>query len=712
MQDDHGGSTPSPSAAPEPSEAGRALASLATGELRYQQLFESSPLPLWVYDLDTLRFLDVNEVACAKYGWSRAEFLAMTILDIRPPEDARAVRDSVRDTPAGVFSSGVWRHRLKNGRQILVEITSHEMQFMGRHTRFVCPIDVTQRVRTEAVLRRREAALRRAQTVARLAHVLIAPDGRLEDPSENLAHLANLAADDLPGTVDDWIRRLVHPDDRALVHARTAAALATGERVEVEYRLLRSEGAPIQVAQVFDPVEHAVQPDDRRWLSTLQDVTEQKLAEARLVRQAEELEERVRQRTAELIVTNRELAAATEQAQQASIAKSRFLSTISHELRTPLNAILGFSQLLTMNPERAFSAAQQATYGQHIGNAGQHLLSLINELLDLAAIEAGKTTLTIEPLDLAAVLAECESLIGPIAAQRRIEVQAFAAGAWRVLADRTRLKQVLINLLSNAVKYSPERARVELACERFGAHVRICVIDHGAGMTTDQVAALYQPFNRLGREAGSTEGTGIGLVVTKGLVELMGGRIGVDSMPGVGSTFWIELPMPAELPADASPPADGRAGSSASDAHREPVAPRAPDTATPRRPITVLCVDDDALSLHLLEDVLATRPQIQVLTAPNGRIGVELARRHLPDVIVMDNNMPEMTGREARALLRADPATASIPLIALSAIPAAPADPAARREGVFRFIPKPFEVGPVLAAIDEAVGAAKRQGDD
>ncbi|HEY9025493.1 MAG TPA: PAS domain-containing sensor histidine kinase, partial [Burkholderiaceae bacterium] len=558
MHDDHGGSTPGPSAAPEASEAGRAFASLAAGELRYQQLFESSPLPLWVYDLETLRFLDVNEVACAKYGWSRAEFLAMTILDIRPPEDARAVRDSVRDTPASVFSSGIWRHRLKDGGQILVEITSHEMLFMGRRTRFVCPIDVTQRVRTEAVLRRREAALRRAQTVARLAHVVIAPDGRLEDPSENLAHLASLAAGDLPGTVADWIVRLVHPDDRALVHARTVAALATGERVEVEYRLLRPEGAPIQVAQVFDPVEHAERPEDRRWFSTLQDVTEQKLAEARLVRQAEELEDRVRERTAELIVANRDLAAATEQAQQASIAKSRFLSTISHELRTPLNAILGFSQLLTMSPERAFSAAQQATYGRHIGNAGSHLLSLINELLDLAAIEAGKTTLTIEPLELAAVLADCQSLIGPIAAQRRIEVLAHAAGAPRVLGDRTRLKQVLINLLSNAVKYSPERASVEVDCERFGAQVRISVIDHGAGMTPDQVAALYQPFNRLGREAGHTEGTGIGLVVTKGLVELMGGRIGVDSVPGIGSTFWVELPAPAELPADASPPADGR----------------------------------------------------------------------------------------------------------------------------------------------------------
>ena len=693
MQDSNRGPTSSAGAAP----ADAAPPATPGGELRYQQLFESSPLPLWVYDLETLRFLDVNEVACAKYGYSRAEFLAMTLLDIRPLEDAQAVVDSVRDTPPSVFNSGIWRHRLKDGRIILVEITSHEMQFMGRLTRFVCPIEVTQRVRTEAVLRRREAALRRAQSVARLAHLAIAPDGRLEDASENLTHLAGLAADELPATVAEWTRRLVHPQDRPLLQERTAEALATGERVEVEYRLLRADGSFIQVAQVFDPVEQAERPQDRRWFSTLQDITEQKLAEARLVRQAEELEERVRQRTAELLVSNRELAQATAQAQQASIAKSRFVSTISHELRTPLNAILGFAQLLTWNPERALTAAQQATYAGHIADAGKHLLELIDELLDLASIEAGKTAMAIEPLDLAAALADCASLIRPIAEQRGIEVRASAGSAPGVLGDRTRLKQVLINLLSNAVKYSPDHARVDVACQSLGAVVRVAVADRGAGMTPEQVAALYQPFNRLGREAGHTKGSGIGLVVTKGLVELMGGRIGVDSVPGSGSTFWIELPAAATPHAGPGAPAGALAGP--------------PDAGALSREVTILCVEDDVASLRLIEDVLSTRPGVRLLTASNGRIGVELARRHLPTVIVMDNNMPEMTGREARELLRADPATAGIPIVALSANPPGIPDQSAGAEGFFRFIPKPFEVGPVLAAIDAAVAAsASRSG--
>ena len=651
-------------------------------EPRYQQLFESSPMPLWVYDLETLRFLDVNEVACVKYGYTRDEFLTMSILDIRPPEDSAAVIASVRDTPAAVFNSGIWRHRLRDGRIIDVEITSHEMAYMGRATRFVCPIDVTERLNAERTLRRREAALRRSQSVARLAHLVTGPDGALEDWSENLPCLVGTAAAELPANLAQWAERLVHPDDRSEFMRKTGEATASGRRVEFEYRLCRPEGGCISISQVIESTSAAEAPRGPRWFSTLQDVTEQRATEERLRRLTEELEERVRQRTEQLVASNRELQAAKLTAEQASLAKSRFLSNVSHELRTPLNAILGFGQLLNVPGRGALSASQQAMYADNIVDAGRHLLTLINELLDLASIEAGKTSVAIERLSLDEVFDECIRLMAPIAQQRHIGLNLPVGVSPRVRADRTRLKQVLLNLLSNAIKYSPEHSAVDIACEQAGdGRVRISITDHGSGMTDEQVAALYQPFNRLGRERTGAEGSGIGLVVTRGLVELMDGEMGVRSSPGLGSTFWLVLPGDSRLPAPAA-------------------------AAAAAEVATVLCIDDDAASLRLVQDLLATRTDIAVITATNGRIGVELALAHRPAVIIMDNNMPEMTGTEARRVLRADARTADIPIIALSASPPAPAQ--AIDDGPRpRYVSKPFEVRTFMEAIDAVLAEVR-----
>jgi PAS domain S-box-containing protein len=649
-------------------------------------------MPMWVYDLETLRILDVNEVACRKYGYTRDEFLSMSILDIRPEEDTGAVIASVRETPPDVFNSGLWRHRLRDGSVIDVEVTSHEMRYMGRPTRFVCPIDVTERVRAETTLRRREAALRRAQTVARLAHVVTSPDGEMLDWSENLPRLVGMAVTELPHTFAQWAERLVHAEDRAAFLSNISAAIRTGRRIEFEYRIDQPEGRAICISQVIEASSAVEAPDGARWFSTLQDVTEQRTIEERLRRLTEELEERVRQRTEQLVASNRELQAATLAAEQASIAKSRFLSNVSHELRTPLNAILGFGQLLNVEGRGALSEGQQTMYGDNIVAAGKHLLTLINGLLDLASIEAGKTTVAIERLAMREVFDECVRLMAPIAQQRQIVLDVPPPAPMRVMADRTRLKQVLLNLLSNAIKYSPERSRVDMRCEQLAdGKVRISITDHGTGMTQEQVAALYQPFNRLGREHTGAEGSGIGLVVTRSLVELMDGQMGVQSSPGVGSTFWLTLPGEPE-----------RAGIGAGAAARSP-SPGDKDAEV----ATILCVDDDAASLRLVQDLLATRSDVAVITATNGRIGVELALAHRPSAIVMDNNMPEMTGTEARRVLRADPRTADIPIIALSAgTPPAPepGDSGPRP----RYVSKPFEIHAFMGAIDAVLEDARR----
>jgi PAS domain S-box-containing protein len=678
-----------------------------TTDERGRLLFEASPLPLWVYDLETQRILDVNEAACTRYGYSRAEFLAMTIRDIRPPEDVAAMEESVRTTPPEVFDSGVWRHRLRDGTVINVEITSHEMTFMGRRARFVCPIDVTQRVRAENALREREAALRRAQSLAGLAHAVSGPSGAFESWSESLPGLLGVTAADVPKSTREWIR-LIHSDDRAMFRDRSLEAATVGVRVDVEYRLLRPSGGLMHLRQVIEPMREADGVARGRWFSTVQDVTDQKAGEA-MVRDANAaLEERVRERTRQLEVSNRDLARATVAAERANQAKTEFLSNMSHELRTPLNAIIGFGQLLSMPEVVARDAAQRAGFVAHIVDAGRHLLTLINEILNLAQIEAGKVEVRSERVALGALLAECDAMMDPLAAQRGI-VMAFPIHCDLALqADRMRLKQVLLNLLSNAIKYNRENGSVRIDCESVGGLVRVNVRDTGHGLSEEQLAGLFQAFNRLGQEDGAAEGSGIGLVMTKRLVELMGGRIGVASTPGAGSVFFVELPRArAASPLAFEPVAASSNASSNPPGGRDAAAPgHAADASSLA---TVLCVDDDPASLRLVQQVLSALPSVQLLTASNGRLGVEMALAHAPSVIVMDNNMPELSGREAQGLLRADPRTTGIPVIALSANAMPGVADAGLAAGFFRYLTKPCDVDELLQAVTDGLAAARER---
>jgi PAS domain S-box-containing protein len=678
----------------------------------HRVLFRANPLPMWVYDQEDLRILDVNDVACAKYGYTREEFLRLSILDIRPPQDADAVRASVRDTPAGVYNSGVWRHRLRDGTLINVEITSHELTFMGRRARLVCPIDVTQRVRAERALRESEALLQRAQHIARLAHAVTGPDGRFERWSTSLTLLLGLAPDDVPRSIREWLA-LVHPDDRERFRDVSLEAAGSGTRVDVAYRVLLPNGGLMHVRHVIDPIE--VEPGFTgdggpragSWFSTVQDVTEQHRAQERVRQANEELEQRVGERTAQLEVSNRELERASAAAERANRAKSEFLSSMSHELRTPLNAIIGFGQLLAMPAATARDEQERTRFVQHIIDAGRHLLALINEVLNLAQIESGQVEVRIEHVAIGPLLAECRAMVAPLAVQRGVSLHLPCDCGLAVRADRMRLKQVVLNLLSNAIKYNRENGAVLLGCDGAigpGGTVRLRVQDTGPGLTEEQTAALFQPFNRLGQERGASEGTGIGLVVTRRLVELMGGAITVRSMPGVGSVFFVELPVAdgaadaAEAPVVASRPALPPAGE--------------PAVAARQAIATVLCVDDDPACLRLVSEVLAAVPDVQLLAASNGRLGVEMALAHAPALIVMDNNMPEMSGREAQALLRSDPRTASIPVIALSANAMPGAEAEGLAAGFFRYLTKPFDFADLRRAVADALASVRRRTDD
>ena len=418
-------------------------------------------------------------------------------------------------------------------------------------------------------------------------------------------------------------------------------------------------------------------------------------AQQEVMRLNQELEVRVHERTVQLEMTNGELAMAMEEARSANYAKSAFLSSMSHELRTPLNAILGFAQILSSD-RLPSTLEQKKEFAGHILKSGRHLLTLINEILDLAKVESGTVSLSLEPVALPAILQECRDMIAPLASQRGIGMAFPEACPLNVLADRTRLKQILLNLLSNALKYNREQGQISIACAaQPGGRVRISVRDTGMGLDSDQLALLFQPFNRLGQEGGMQEGSGIGLVVTKRLVELMDGNIGVASEAGVGSTFWIELRAAEALPLPAPPglPQPDLAGALLDNS----------------APVTLLYVEDNPANLTLVEEIVRYCPQLQLLTAKDGRLGVEMARTHLPQLILMDINLPAMSGIDALKLLRADARTAHIPVIALTAN-AMPGDvERSMALGFYRYLTKPINLEEFNEAVNSALAHVAQQ---
>lgn len=395
---------------------------------------------------------------------------------------------------------------------------------------------------------------------------------------------------------------------------------------------------------------------------------------------------------------NTELESARAVAENANLAKSEFLSNMSHELRSPLNAILGFAQLLEMGvPEP--TTTQAASVGQ-ILKAGWYLLELINEILDLALIESGRLSLSLEPTQLHDLMQDCQAMIEPQAQQKNVRVSfAEVDRSVFVNADRTRLKQIVLNLLSNAIKYNRQAGTAEVTYKvHSSGRLRISVRDTGLGLSAQKIALLFQPFNRLGQETGAEEGTGIGLVVSRRLVELMGGQIGVTSTVGVGSVFWFELDI-------ALAPQLQHLDAQMLDTF--PVPPLSAGAAVR----TLLYVEDNQANMALVEQLVARRPDLRLMGAQDALRGIAMARAHQPDLILMDINLPGISGMQALAILLGDSATRHIPVLALSAN-AMPRDIEKGLDaGFFRYLTKPIRVNEFMAALDEglALGAVRTQ---
>ena len=392
---------------------------------------------------------------------------------------------------------------------------------------------------------------------------------------------------------------------------------------------------------------------------------------------------------------NVELENARSVAEKANLAKSEFLSSMSHELRSPLNAILGFAQLMDSDSPPP-TPVQKGSIAQ-ILQAGWHLLKLINEILDLAVIESGKVSLSPESVSLADIMSECQAMFETQALERgiRMTIPRFDSPIF-VRADRVRLKQIVINLLSNAIKYTSERGTVVVDFTTTQGHTRISVEDSGAGLSSENLAQLFQPFKRLGQENGGVAGTGIGLVVSKRLAEQMDAVLGVRSTVGVGSVFWCEL-ISATAPVMLSK-------------DDETIASGYPPLSIDGQLRTVLYIEDNPANMKLVEHLIARCPDIRLLTADNATRGIELAIANQPQVILMDINLPGISGIDALKTLREDPATAHIPVVAISAN-AMPRDIAnGLRMGFLSYITKPIQVKEFMKALNMALEFSEKTG--
>ncbi|TVQ71684.1 MAG: response regulator [Chromatiaceae bacterium] len=571
------------------------------------------------------------------------------------PDDREAVTEAIhaaieREEPYTIEHRVVW----PNGRvRWLLERGAVHRDAGGRVVSMLGVVqDVDARKQAELALAERERQLLQAQTLASLGHWTTDLVTGEIFWSDEVYRIFGHEPGHFTPTMDGFYAA-VHPDDWEAVKEYKRQA-ADGHKADIVYRVLRPDGHMRHVHALAELQTDAT-GKPLRLTGTVQDVTERIRFEEALI-------------------------AAREEADRANQAKSEFLSNMSHELRTPMNAILGFGQILEY--DAGLSEAQRDDV-QQILKAGRHLMDLIDEVLDLAKVESGRIDLSLETVEVGSVVEECLSLVSNQAEQRSIQLSHQGEDGLSVQADRTRLRQALLNLLSNAIKYNREGGRVRLDVQVTEHHrTRIRVADTGHGIPSERLSELFETFNRLGAETSGIEGAGIGLTLTRRIIELMGGTVEVESEVGVGSTFWIELPQ-------------GEPRDSGCEPETSRPAVVATDSAI-EAPLKVLCIEDNPANIKLMEQILSRVAHVHLITAHTPELGLELARSRRPALILLDINLPGMDGYSVLETLRAEAGLKDTPVIAITAR-AMPRDiERGRAAGFSDYLTKPLDVGQFL----------------
>ena len=582
------------------------------------------------------------------------------------PDDVPGFQESILDAAERLRPwSREYRIRRKDGSLRWLDTRATPERLADGSTLFHgFTADITDRKQAELALRDSETRWERAADAAGIGLVEVDLQQERLTLDRRACQVHGLPHPHPPLSLQDWIGR-VHPEDRARALLGLQRAHRPGGHTAGRVRLSLPDGRERHLELAAD-----ARCDERGRVTglfgTCRDVSEQIRHEA--------------------------LQRDKEAAERANLAKSEFLSRVSHELRTPLNSILGFAQLMTMDEAHPLAPEQQRRLAG-VQRAGSHLLDLIDEVLDLTRIERGSVDLPLQPVDLHASVAGCLRLLQPLAAQHEVELPvATADGPCWVQGDARSLEQVLMNLLSNAIKYNRPGRRVRLDLVRDASRVQLSVIDEGEGLTPEQQAQLFQPFNRLGAERRRVEGTGLGLVIARELTLAMEGRLEVQSQPGEGSRFTVVL-WAADGPAESEPLAAAER-----DAEEAPLQPR-----------HVLYIEDEPLNAILMQEVFRTRPQWTLHLAEDGARGLQLARRLKPDLLLIDINLPDMDGLQVVSKLRADHRTARLRCVAFSADAMREQVDAAMKAGFDDYWTKPIDLKRMLELLSQQLGRRERQ---